>query len=713
MPHSAGLRLSEIPFGAAVALAALAAFGASPRPARAAGLLVPSGSPGAPLEIVSHRVGVEIDNGIARTRVEQVFRNRRPEALEAVYRFPVPADATISHLSLWIGGRELTGEVVERARARAVYEEITQSKRDPALLEQASYKLFECRVFPVPGNGEQRVAIEYLQPVELDAGIATYTYPLETRAATGSLVTGELSVTVDLLSEVPLAGVECPSHGERLAAVRIAAGHYRFSHEERGASLDEDLVIRYALEAGETGIDVVADAPADDDGTFLLTLTPGDDIEASVAPLDFIFLLDVSGSMSYEGRIDIAHRALKAFIEGMRPVDRFQVILFNIAPQPLFEKVLPPTDEALGGALRAVAARKPGGGTDLFPALQMALGERTAGRPAAIVLISDGQSNEGTEEHARFVELLRREGGGVRIFTFGVGNEVNRPLLARLAEGTGGLADVVSSTDDIEARAEALRDKVERPVVSDIEIAVEGVEAADIVPAGPYRIFAGGQLRVHGRFKKGGGPARIVASGAVAGEPRTFERAVSLPGPGAGVRRPELARMWAWKTTDALAQKARLEGESEAIRARGVALGVRYGVVGPWTSFLVLESEQQYAQFGIERKNAARREVEEAARRDRRAAAADAARTASSYPTSVPVASTPPADRRPPRPAPEPERPSGVGGGRRSSGGRSWGGGGGGSSGLGLVALLAGAGLVARRLAKRRPLPSRQRTPEK
>src|SRR5688572_22655379 len=164
------------------------------------GTLVPTGG-GPPLEIESQEVRVRVNNGIAVTVITQVFRNNRPEALEAVYTFPVPHEASVSNFSMWINGKEVVGEVLEKKEARRIYESITAQRRDPGLLEQVSYKLFEVRVFPVPANGTQKIQIAYYQPVQYDTGFGQYVYPLEAKTRDASRVRGAFKMEVDLLSD--------------------------------------------------------------------------------------------------------------------------------------------------------------------------------------------------------------------------------------------------------------------------------------------------------------------------------------------------------------------------------------------------------------------------------------------------------------------------------------------------------------------------------
>ena len=147
---------------------------------RAAGLLIADGGFGGVLEIREHTVDVTINNGVAVTRVAQIFRNTENRQVEALYSFPVPKGASVANFSMWINGKEMVGEVVEKERAREIYNSYKRQRRDPGLLEQVDYKTFEMRIFPIAANADQRVEITYYQELDVDHDWAHYVYPLAT-----------------------------------------------------------------------------------------------------------------------------------------------------------------------------------------------------------------------------------------------------------------------------------------------------------------------------------------------------------------------------------------------------------------------------------------------------------------------------------------------------------------------------------------------------
>lgn len=593
------------------------------------GTLVPSDG-GPPLEIESQEVRIRINNGIAVTTVDQVFRNNRPRALEAVYSFPVPVDASVSNFSMWIAGQEVIGEVLEKKEARRIYESITARREDPGLLEQVSFKMFRMRVFPVPANGTQRVQVAYAQPVEIDGGVGQYVYPVEARTREFSRVRGTFLIDVDLVSRVPLKRVHSPSHAEAMAVRETSPGRWRASIETPRGLLDRDFVLVYEHERETTGLVLVPSKPGRDDGHFMLLLTAGKDLEKDARPTHYTFLLDVSGSMGDQRKLEQAVRMVEELLRGLQPQDRFNIVTFNIDAEALFaEGPVEATAESRTKAAEYLRSRRAQGGTDLLPALRAAAARQVEGLPHVLVLLSDGNATA-AEDHGRYRDLLERKGTPLRVFSIGIGNEVNRPLLNALAHATGGYSDQVSSSDDAARKTAQLKTKILHQVAEKLEVTIDGVKTYDVVPERLPNLFRGQQIAVYGRYR-GDGKAAVRVKGLVNGEPR--ELAVEVDFPKEQRDNPEIRRMWAWKRCDGLMQEIRARGESDAQVRQIVDLGVEYSIVTPYTSFLVLENDGQYQQFGIEQRNA--RQVREDRAAQERRAAPGAAPTSSGHGGSV------------------------------------------------------------------------------
>ena len=499
----------------AVSLIAVAAAGfISISPASAAGLLVADGGIGGVLEIKQQDVRVTINNSIAVTQIDQVFLNTENRQVEALYTFPVPREASVSNFSMWINGKEMIGEVVEKERAREIYNSYKAVKRDPGLLEQIDYKQFEMRIFPIPAGAEQRIRIEYYQALDVDHDWATYIYPLATETKGGQAdtkVRGRFSMTVDIKSEVPIKELKSESHPDDFVVVSHAADYAQASMELTEGDLSRDIVMAVEMKRPRTGLDVVTSKPNGEDGYFMMTLTPGEDLSDSIEPMDYVFLLDISGSMAKDEKLAISRNSMLAFIETLGPEDRFDCIAFNLAPVPLFKEFRKADIAQLEAAKVFLDSQRARGGTVLQSALTAAYTYRDSDRPLNVVLLSDGMTEAGAQ--TELMQLINDRPSGVRVFAVGVGNEVNKPLLQQMADRAGGLAAFVSTEDSFARQASLMRQKLVRPAIENVSIDFGNeVKIYDVEPSTPGNLFYGTPLRLLGRYG-GGGMASVTIRG--------------------------------------------------------------------------------------------------------------------------------------------------------------------------------------------------------
>lgn len=571
--------------------------------AQAAGLLVADGGFGGVLEIEEHAATVTINNGVAVTEIEQTFVNTENRIVEALYIFPVPKGASVANFSMWINGQEMVGEVVEKERAREIYESYKQTRRDPGLLEQTDYKTFEMRIFPIAANAEQRIRLSYYQELDVDHNRASYTYPLATvgRRGLDQSTNGRFAMTLRVNSEVPVAEMASPSHGDAFVITRHNDHFYEASLEATGGDLSRDLVIDYKLARPQTGLDLITSRPRGEDGYFLMTLTPGEELEKLQQPMDYVFVLDISGSMANDSKLALSTRSMQAFIDQLGPEDRFEVMTFNIQAATLFNQLQAASDANKTDAREFLDSQRARGGTVLAPAMTTAYRYGDPDRPLNVVVLSDGMTEQ--SERAELLRLIGQRPAHVRVFTIGVGNEVNRPLLRQMAEDAGGLAAFVSRGADFQQQAQAFRRKLTRPVATNVRLEVQGVKAYEVVPNELPNLYHGAPLRMYGRYR-GGGEAQVTLRGEVMGRP--IEKTVAMAFPRDDGGNPEIERMWAWHRIQELLAEADRNGSRSAVVDEIVALGEAYSIASEYTSFIVLENDAEYQRWKIERRNALR-----------------------------------------------------------------------------------------------------------
>jgi Ca-activated chloride channel family protein len=574
--------------------------------AHAAGLLIADGGFGGRLEIEEHAVEVTINNGVAVTTVTQIFRNLEDRQVEALYTFPVPKGASVANFSMWINGTEMVGEVVEKERAREIYNSYKQVRRDPGLLEQTSYKTFEMRIFPIGPRAEQRVQISYYQELDFDHDWATYVYPLATttREAVDSRTRGRFALNLAVASEVPIVALESPSHADEFVVAKHGSHHVQASLETTGGDLNRDLVLAYQLVRPRTGIDVIASKQPGEDGFFLLTLTSGDELgQGRDEGMDYVFVLDISGSMNEDGKLGLSRSSLDAFIRALGPADRFDVITFNVAANNLFRELRVAEDATKNQAEDFLRQQRARGGTFLEPALREAYRYKDPDRPLNVVVLSDGMTEQ--SERRTLLRLIRERPGSTRLFAIGVGNEINRPLLEQLAEDAGGLAAFLSRGDDFDRQARAFRRKLLRPAATNLQISASGGALYDVEPQTLPNLYHGAPVRMYGRYGEPGS-VELKLRGDLGGE--SFERTLHIDLAGDEAENPEIERMWAWHRVQRLLKDADRNGDRREVTDEIVRLGEGFSIVTEYTSFLVLENDAEYKRWKIDRRNALRME---------------------------------------------------------------------------------------------------------
>ncbi len=616
---------------------------------QAAGLLTPSDGSLPPLDLKDQHVTVVIEDGYAVTTVEQVFHNPHARDLEAIYSFPVPEHGAVGEFTLWIDGKPVTGEVLEKQEARRVYEEEKQAGRDAGLTEKDEYKTFDISVSPVRAGADTRTRLVYYQTASVDSGIGRYVYPLEEGGVdeeklafwtASPKVTGSFSFDLHLKSGYPVDAVRVPDRSQAQVTqvgpdewkVHLSSRNAAGPAQEEGApaappgfnpqqasgaafTLDKDLVVYWRHQAGLPGsVDLVTYKPeAGKRGTFMLTVTPGDDLKAITEGSDWVFVLDVSGSM--QGKYATLADAVQRALGKLRANDRFRIILFNNGSQELTRGYVNATPEAIKQYSAEVARVQPSGGTNLYAGIDQGLASLEADRTSAIVLVTDGVANVGETAQRKFIELVKRK--DTRLFTFIMGNSANRPLLEAMTKASGGFALSISNSDDIVGQLLTAMSKVSHEALHGVEVKIAGVKTADITPKEIGSLYRGQQLVLMGHYW-GDGPAKVELTGRISGQPKTYRTQFDFPAQ--TTQHPELERLWAYATIRDLQEEMEDFGVKADLERAATDVALEYGLVTDYTSMIVLR-EEQFAARNIQRSNQARVAVEQTARQQRAQAA--------------------------------------------------------------------------------------------
>jgi Ca-activated chloride channel family protein len=557
--------------------------------ASAAGLLIPEDKKLPPLAMVNHKVTVSIDEQVAVTTVEQTFRNHTDRNLEATYLFPVPKGASVDKFTMWVDGKEMGGELLDAKHAHKVYTDIVRRTQDPGLLEYLGNSLLRLSVFPVPPKGDQKVKISYKFVAPKDGAVVEYVYPLKTDGkATRTLE--EFSVTLNIKSQHAVQNIYSPTHA--ITTTRKSDKEVNVVFERNQAILDKDFQLFYGFGDKDVGLTPLVYKPiTTEDGYFMFLVSPQLEAEKKRMPRDLVMVLDTSSSMS-DIKMQQAKKALKYCLSQLKPEDRFGILKFSTSVSPFRDKLVEANKEYIDAANKWVDGLKTSGGTAIWPALEDAMAMRSsdAGRPFTMVFFTDGQPTVDETNPDKIIKnVMAKNTGNTRIFTFGVGDDVNAAMLDQLADATRAVSTYVREAEDIETKVTSLYGKISNPVLTDLKLTTgDNVQIHEMYPPKLPDLFQGTQLVVIGRYI-GSGHSAIRLTGMVGKEKTEFVYELNFPAKTeTDTGKDFVEPLWARRKVGYLLDQIRVNGEKDELIKEVVALAKRYGIATPYTSYLVV-----------------------------------------------------------------------------------------------------------------------------
>lgn len=535
------------------------------------------------LEIRSHRVDVEIAEQIATTSIDQVFHNPNSWAAEGTYIFPIPTGAAISGFTMTIDGEPVEAKLLDAQEARQIYDDIVRNLRDPALLEYIGEGAIQASVFPIPPGEDRRIEIQYGEIIPAEESLSRYLYPLNTERFSAQPLE-DVSVSVSVETSEPLRAIYSPSHD--VAIDRPDDFHFTAGYEASDVRPDTDFELFWSVSpsAIETNVVSYYDS-ASDQGYFLLLAAPGLQQDTEIVAKDVIVVLDTSGSMEGE-KIEQAREALLYVLDHLNPEDRFNIVEFSTGARE-YDRGLLPASEA-SEAKEWVERLGATGGTDINLALLSALDMVESERPTMLLFLTDGLPTEGEIEIDRILSNAADAAPDtVRLFAFGVGDDVDTILLDTLSSEHHGRTTYVRPGQALNEAVSGFYAGITAPVLADVEVSVSGVDISELYPAPLPDLFAGTQLVALGRYDEGGS-AEVTLSGEVNGEAREFSYPVTFADDGGS---DFLPRLWATRKIGYLINQIRLHGENDELVDAVIDLSLEYGIVTPYTSYLITEDD--------------------------------------------------------------------------------------------------------------------------
>lgn len=580
------------------------------RPCRPRPIPIPQPLPNV-LPVKSIKIDTKIEGQVAVTSVEQVFRNDTRFTLEGTYFFPIPDNASIMEFAIWENGKRLVGEVRTREEARRIYDEIVRRQRDPGLLEYAGKDLFQASIFPIPPNSDKKLELKFSQVLKADSGTVAYRYPLGTgrnlwRRQAGEWARqnmpqqkfGTVSGRIEIKGKQALRNIYSPSHEIQVTRKGETAASVTF--ETTGN--DSDLQLFYGLSDEDFGMSLLTYREPGKDGYYLLMLSPKDVVsERELVNKDIVFVLDTSGSMAEEGKMEKARAALLFGIRTLRTGDRFNVVGFAGEERLMGKGLIFADDVGKKTGEEFVKRLTPNGGTNINDSLLAALKQfETGDRPKMLVFMTDGLPTVGETNIDKIAANVKEaRNADIRIFPFGFGYDVNTMLLDKLGSDNSGVSDYIQPKEDLEVKVSSFFSKVSSPVLSDLELDYGGVDTENVYPRKLTDIFRGMQLALIGRYKDDSDLHGITVTlrGKTGGELRRFEYS-DLSFPLRSDDNDFLPRLWASRRVGWLVEQIRINGETKELRDEVTELGTRYGIVTPYTSYLATDGSMQAAVPG-------------------------------------------------------------------------------------------------------------------
>ncbi|MEW6130996.1 MAG: VIT domain-containing protein [Acidobacteriota bacterium] len=540
------------------------------------------------LQIKSVKITTKINSQVAITKVEQVFENDTPYRLEGSYFFPIPESASLSDFAIYDGDKRLSGEVMEKTRARQIYNEIVRRQIDPGLLEYVGKDLFQANVFPIEPRSTKKIELTYSQVLKNEGGTVGYRYELGSGRRIQQQPVKEIAASIEITSPIDLKNIYSPTH--KISVSKDGERKARLSFEGSGTDTQKDFLLYYALSEKDFGLSLITHREPGKDGYFLMLISPKSNIsEQERVAKDIVFVLDTSGSMSGE-KIDKAKAALKFGVESLSPRDRYNIISFSGEEHLMKASLIEADRDGKQAGLKFIENLQAEGGTNINDSLVMAFKQfQSSERPGMIVFLTDGLPTVGITVVQQIVKNVANSNkANVRLFSFGVGYDVNTNLLDKLSADNRGSSDYIEPQEDLEVKVSNFFARVNYPVLSDLKLDLGGVEAELMYPRTLGDLFKNSQIVLVGRYKNSVKDATIRLSGKLAGRDATFTFGNQIF-PNEQDENKFLPRLWATRRVGYLLEQIRLNGENKELKDEIIALGTRFGIVTPYTSYLVTE----------------------------------------------------------------------------------------------------------------------------
>ena len=550
-----------------------------------------------PLWLKSYQADVKITDQIAVTHVDQIFQNESNMRMEGIFMFPLPDNAIVTELALWINGVRTVGSVMESDTARSVYQNTVRRSIDPALLEYMGNNIFKLSVFPIDPVGylmsERRIEITYAELLPLSSDQVEYKFFMKAVNMSSKPVNKAL-VTFDLTTQKKIVSIGSPTHAAPvLSIVKTTENHYIGTCGNENTLSEKDFKLDYQFENSVYSLNLLTYAPsgmffdaAGDNPYYLLWITPPD--TAKPIKKNVAFIADISSSMS-GARITQLKQSLNAMVNMLSPSDMFNIFAFSTSVRNFKDNLVAADATNKASAVTFTSQLTEMGLTnmqDAFKAAFKCAWDDTSVN--AIVFLTDGKPTWPDTNSLKIIDTVASQNKShVAIFSFGIGDQVGSGFLKQLARDNNGFATMIAADDSISSIMNTFMHTISYPLIKNISVNYGGLVTSDVLPNPLPNLYAGKQLTLLGRYKNAG-EYDIAFKGTSGKDSITLKQSLAFPS--GAENHPFVPRMWASAKIDWLLNEIAIYGENSELKNAVIVLGKKYSIITPYTSMLVIET---------------------------------------------------------------------------------------------------------------------------
>lgn len=570
-------------------------------------------------------VDTHISGTIAETFVTQTYVNEGTRPIHASYVFPASTKVSVHGMTMQIADQTIVAKIKEKEEAKEEFEEAKEAGKSASLLEEQRPNVFTMDVANILPGDTVRIQLHYTELIGSVDGTYQFVFPMvagprypspseaddpkaEKWVASpylpqGTTPPGTYSVDIELAAGVPISQIHSPSHAICVTQEDASTAKIALADPSVYAG-DRDLILEYKLTGEEIAGGLLLDDSGEED-LFMLTLQPPERVRSGdILPREYIFVLDVSGSMGGYP-LDTAKALIRDLVTSLTGADCFNLILFSDDAVPLADRSLPANSANIRLACDLIDQLEGGGGTLLAPALKQAVAlPRDEGMARSIVTITDGYLS-GEKE---IFDLIRANLGDTSFFSFGIGSSVNRYLIEGIGTVGAGEAFVVTDEEDAAEAASRFCTYIQSPILTDIQVDFDGFDVYDVEPSAIPTLFAqkpvvllgkwrgepAGTIRISGKSGSGDYHLDIPVSQAIQSAARQEARLTAQDTAGLEAGQADsspgqaIRYLWARTRVARLTDLGSPDGDEEAVRKEVTDIGLTYSMVTPYTSFIAV-----------------------------------------------------------------------------------------------------------------------------